>query len=95
METAKKIAVIVRDRKQEALRMSVGLTVLNDNVTVFIMGSEFSQSDYTNDLIVQNLEALDLMEIPIHTDTEGQPFAYMSRDDMSRALLSFDIVLPY
>ncbi|HLA50091.1 MAG TPA: hypothetical protein VJ000_02740, partial [Thermodesulfovibrionia bacterium] len=30
------IAVIARDRQAEALRMSIGLTVLNDSVDIFL-----------------------------------------------------------
>ncbi len=41
----KKIAVVVRDRKHEALRMAVGATLMNDEVHVFVMDEKL-ESDY-------------------------------------------------
>ena len=42
---AKKIAVLVRDRQGEALRMSVGITVMDDEVNVFVLDRAIESSE--------------------------------------------------
>jgi hypothetical protein len=40
---AKKIAVLVRERKHEALRMALGSTLAQDEVNVFIMDGKLEE----------------------------------------------------
>lgn len=63
MILGKKIAVIVRDRQGEALRMAVGLTILN-GVDIYIMDRKLEESDE----ISLNLEMIREMKLGLYTN---------------------------
>ena len=56
---AKKIAILVRDRKHEALRMAIGATLSNDVVNVFIM-DDILEMDEEIDTNLQMLSDLNV-----------------------------------
>ncbi|MCG6553871.1 MAG: hypothetical protein L7F77_16225 [Candidatus Magnetominusculus sp. LBB02] len=88
----KKIAVLVRDRQGEALRMSVGITVMDDIIDVFILDRKIEPGD-ENDT---NLEMIKEMELALCTnikDYEG--IAYCSTSDIAKKLLEYDNILAY
>ncbi len=88
---AKKIAIIVRDRKEETLRMAVGATLANDKVDVFIMDEKL-ETDY--DLSV-NLEMLTDLKARIFTNNQDNPFDQKKTREIARMLTEYDIVIPY
>ena len=88
----KKIAVLVRDRHAEALRMAVGLTIQGDAVDVFIMCQEIDLEDPS---IALNLEMLAEVGVRIISHTSGSTFAVMSIEDIARTLVEYDSVIPY
>jgi hypothetical protein len=59
-EGDKKILVVARYRKTEALRMASGLTLLDDPVTVLVCG----ELEPSEELDVQ-LESLDFADVPL------------------------------
>ena len=89
---AKKIAVVVRDRQSEALRMSLGLTLLDDQVDVFVLGAKLRDCQ-------DNLRQLDILEemgIKLYTDCPANAgMELLSAEDIARRLLDYDHVLPY
>jgi len=87
----KKIAVLVRERQSEALRMAVGLTLEDDEVNVFLMDRKLPDDE----AISLNLEALGDMDVKIFTNTKENNFEYMSTEDIARALVNYDNVIPY
>ncbi len=88
----KKIAVIVQDRPEEALRMAVGLTLADDQVTVINVGSPI-ESNEGNDL---NIETLDMMECGrLSVNAADQAFEQITMQEVPARLLEFDAVLPY
>jgi len=89
---SKKIAVLVRDRQAEALRMAVGLTIQGDRVDVFIMDQEL---DVDDPAIVLNLEML--AEIGVHLISHAfqNNAVIMSTEDIARKLVEYDSVIPY
>jgi len=89
---AKKIAVVVRDRQAEALRMAVGLTLEDDEVNVFVMDKKLDDSDESVSL---NVETCNDLDIKIYSNNPENNFEQMSTDDIARALLNYDTVLPY
>ena len=91
MGDAKKIAVLVRDRKSEALRMSVGLTLADDEVSLFVMDGHLEMTD-DNEL---NIETLKDMGGKVFTNNAGNPFEQMSTEDIAKAIAGFDVVLAY
>lgn len=58
--TTKKILMIARDKKVEALRMATGLTLLDDAVSVLICG-ELEDSA----VAAEQLEALEFSDVPV------------------------------
>ena len=88
---AKKIAVLVRDRQDEALRMAVGLTLADDEVNVFVMDKKLQSND-ANDL---NVETLGDMDAKIFTNNPENKFEQMTTEQIAKALAGYDVVIPY
>lgn len=88
---AKKIAVLVRDRQAEALRMSVGLTLADDEVSVFVMDKKL-ESDENTDL---NVETLGDMDAKVFSNNPENKMEQMTTEDIARALTGYDVVIPY
>ncbi|KAA3626545.1 MAG: hypothetical protein DWQ09_16085 [Proteobacteria bacterium] len=59
-EAAKSVLVIAQNNKTEALRMASGLTLLDDEVKVAVLGT----LDQSHEVQIQ-LESLDFAEVPI------------------------------
>jgi hypothetical protein len=89
---SKKIAVIVRDRQSEAFRMAVGLTLEDDEVNVFVMDNKLDDSDEGVSL---NVETCNDLDVKIYSNNPENNFEQMSTDDIARALVNYDTVLPY
>lgn len=91
MSLGKKIAVIVRDRQAEALRMAIGLTIFND-VNMFIMDRKLEESDE----ISLNLEMIREMKLRLYTNTHlNEGIEYISTEALAKKLLEYDNILPY
>lgn len=88
---AKKVAVLVRDRQDEALRMAVGLTLADDEINVFIMDKKL-ESNEANDL---NVETLGDMDVKIYSNNPENKFEQMSTEEVAKALAAYDVILPY
>ncbi len=86
----KKIAVMIRGRQSEALRMSVGLTVLDDQVEIFI--TEPLKDDPKT---LTELEGAMELGLKIYTITEDQRFQRLSLEEMAEKILEYDHVIPY
>ncbi|MBZ0156727.1 MAG: hypothetical protein K8I29_11045 [Alphaproteobacteria bacterium] len=80
----KKIAVIVKERRGEAFRMCMGLTVLEDTIDVFAFeaGKEGSDSAVSPEEIRE-------MGVTVHSCEEIPP------EELSARLLEYDTVLRY
>ena len=92
MADARKIAVIIRDRQDEALRMAVGLTLEGDEVTVINIGDPIEHHG-DNDLNVETLGDLECGRISVNEADEG--FEHMTMQNIPQKLLEFDHVVPY
>ncbi len=89
---SKKIAVLVRDRQAEALRMAVGLTIQGDRVDVFIMDQEL---DVDDPAIALNLEMLAEIGVRLISHAFQSNAVIMSTEDIARKLVEYDSVIPY
>ncbi len=88
----KKIAVLVRDRQGEALRMSVGVTLMDDTIDVYVLDKKVESND-DNDL---NLETIKDMGMKLATNTkENAAMDYVSNDELAKKLLEYDHIVPY
>ena len=92
MSDAKKIAVLVRDRQGEALRMALGLTLADDQVTVFNIGAPIEANDENN----LNIESLQMMDCPLYSVHEADSeFQLTTMQMIPEKLLEYDHVVPY
>ncbi|MDA8083425.1 MAG: hypothetical protein M0024_07190 [Nitrospiraceae bacterium] len=91
----KRIAVLVRKRQAEALRMAIGLTLADDEVTVFIMNIPLSDDA----AITMNLEMLGEVGVRILSNKQdaGQEkgFEQLTTEEIAGRLTEFDTVIPY
>ena len=88
---AKKVAVLVRDRQHEALRMAVGLTLEDNAVSVFVMDKKLP-SDENIDL---NVETLGDMDATIFSNNPENKFKQKTTEKIASALTEFDVVIPF
>ena len=63
---SKKIDVVVRDRQDEAIRMSISLTLMDDSVDVFLLNRKLVKNA-DNEL---NIDTLGEMDINIYSNME-------------------------
>ncbi len=88
----KKIAVLVRDRQGEALRMSLGLILVDDLVDVYVLDRKLQATGET----ALHLETLKEMDMQIYTncrDNEGME--YLPIEAIALKLPQYDHVLAY
>jgi len=89
---AKKIAILVRDRQGEGLRMGVGAMLADDLITVFVMDRKVEETDDN----MMNIETMNDMDIKTYTNFKGNDkIEYLSTEEIARKLLEFDNILPY
>ena len=91
-DTKKKLAVIVRDRQGEALRMSLGLVLADDEFTVFNLGAPIERND-DNNLNIESLEMMDCKLFSINQADEG--FEQINMQQVPLKLLEYDHVIAY
>jgi hypothetical protein len=90
-EVKKRIAVLVRERQAEALRMAIGLTLQDDEVNVYVMDGKLGGDP----AVRMNVEVLGDLRVKIYTNNAENSFEFMSTEDIAKALVTYDIVLPY
>ncbi|MDA8387799.1 MAG: hypothetical protein M0Z58_03910 [Nitrospiraceae bacterium] len=87
----KKIAVLVRERTDEALRMALGLTLCDDALDVYLTGAAPAGSEQNR----MSIDMLRTMGAGLYSLFETGDFTLVSERDMPRALLDYDIVIAY
>jgi hypothetical protein len=88
----KKIAVLVRDRQAEAMRMAVGLTLADDEPSVFIMDKKLEMDEN----VELNVETLGDLDVKIYTNTpENSDFELKTTEEIAKDLVNFDSIIPY
>lgn len=88
---AKKIAIMVRDRKGEALRMGVGATLADDEIQVFILDDKLEPDDE----MALNLETMQDLDVKVVSNNPDNPYEQMTNEEIAKALPGFDHVIPY
>ncbi len=87
----KKVAILVRDRKHEALRMSVGATLADDEVSVFVMDDKLETDDET----ALNIETLSDLDVKVFSNNPDNQFEQKSTEEIARTLAEYDVIIPY
>lgn len=88
---AKKVAVVVRDRQHEALRMAVGLTLEDAAVSVYVMDNKLASDDN----IDLNVETIGDMDGKIFSNNPENKFDQMTTEEIAGALAEADAVIAY
>lgn len=88
----KKIAVVIRDRQSEALRMAVGIILLDDVVDVYVLDREVEKAG-NNELYLETITDMEMNAFSNVKENEGME--YLSTEEIARRLLGYDHVLPY
>ncbi len=89
---SKKLAVIIRNRQSEALRMSLGLLLLDDTVDIIVLDNILDHSKKT----ALNIEMIQEMDMKIYTNVEqGGDVTFIPTPEMAEKLLTYDHVLAY
>ena len=89
---SKKIAVVVRDRQDEAIRMSIGLTLMDDSVDVFMLNNKLVKTKEN----ALNIDTLEEMGVNVYSNVEGDAeSSFEPSNVMAKNILSYDHVLAY
>ena len=92
MADQKQLAVIIRDRQGEALRMALGLVLADDAVTVFNLEKPIDRNDDNN----LNIESLEMMDCKLYSVNEAdEGFEQINMQEIPLKLLEYDHVIPY
>ena len=91
MPAHKRIAVLVKTRSEEALRMALGLTLYDDMVDVYLTGPGPAPTEMN----LMNLEMLKAMKAGLYSICETEDFQKVNEEDMPLILLKYDVVIPY
>ena len=88
----KKIAIMVRDRQSEALRMAVGAILMDDDIHVYVLDQELGKTEE----IALYLETLNDLDIPVFTNFAGNPeLQHLAAGEIARRLSGYDHVIAY
>ena len=89
---AKKIAVLVRERQAEALRVAVGLTLSDDRVEVYVLDRKIADTPQN----ATNIEVLTEMELPVATNcADNAGLEVLANAELARRIAACDVILPY
>ena len=92
MSDAKRIAVIVRDRTAEALRVAGGLTLADDTIEVFILDRKLDKADPA---VALPLELVTELDLKVYSNNAKNGYPIVTIEEMAAKLLEYDIVIPY
>ncbi len=92
MADTKRIAVVVRDRQGEALRVAGGLTLADDTIEVFVLDRKL---DKGSSEIAQPLELVSDLDLKVYSNNAENGFTTITLEEMAKKLLEYDIVVPY
>ncbi len=89
---SRKIAVIITERQEEALRMSIGLTLMDDVVDIYVLNRKLEGSKS----LAANLETIQDLELNMYSNYADQTYAeHVSIDHIADSIADYDHVLPY
>jgi hypothetical protein len=92
MGDTKRIAMIVRDRQGEALRVAGGLTLVDDIVEVFVLDGQLDAGDPE---VARPLELVNELGLKLYSNVVQNGIETITLEDMAKKLLEYDIVVPY
>ena len=89
---ARRIAVLVRERQGEALRVAVGLTLRGDPVEVFVLDRKLADTPANS----SHLAALEELGMPVATNcADNRGLELLSDAQLARRIAACEVVVPY
>jgi len=89
---SKRIAVVVRDRQAEALRMAVGLILLDDLIHVYVLDRKVDETEQNS----LNIETMQDLDMELYTNIrDNKDMQYLDNRQIAENLLGYDHVLMY
>ncbi len=88
----KKIAILVRDRQDEALRMAVGMILLDDEIDIFVLDRRIVENE-NNSLYLETIRDMEMKAWSNIEDNCGLPV--LSIKEIAEKLPEYDHVLAY
>ncbi len=89
---SKKIAVVVRDRQGEALRMALGIILMDDIIDVYVLDRKIEETEENT----MNVETMLDMDMKLYSNNkENATLQYLSTEEIADKLLEYDHVIPY
>lgn len=89
----KKIAIIIRDRQSEALRMSAGITFMDDIIELFFLDQPLDNSDGNVEI---NMEIATEMEVSMYSNVkENTSMTFLLTTDLHKKLYEYDHIIAY
>jgi hypothetical protein len=92
MGDTKRIAMIVRDRQAEALRVAGGLTLVDDIIEVFVLDRKLDTADPE---VARPLELVNELDLKVWSNVGQEVAETITLEDIAKKLLEFDVVVPY
>jgi hypothetical protein len=92
MGGAKRIAMVVRDRQGEALRVASGLTLADDAIEVFVLDRQLDTEDPE---VARPLELVNELDLKVWSNNASNGFAALTLEEMARKFLEYDLVISY
>ncbi|RDH84012.1 MAG: hypothetical protein DIZ80_07710 [endosymbiont of Galathealinum brachiosum] len=87
-----KIAVLINERQSEAIRMSSGITLMDDEVDLFFIDSKLDDSEE----VEMMMEIAGEMELPMYSNvTTNEQMTQLSTSDIHTKLLDYDHIIAY
>jgi hypothetical protein len=88
----KNIAILTRDRQDEAIRMSAGMILADDAVHLFVLDRKLDPTEANT----MNVELLKDMDQKVYTNFAGNDgMELLSNEQIAAKLLECDNILPY
>ncbi len=88
----KKIAALIRERQDEALRMALGITLCDDIIDIFVLDRKLEPTEKNRN----NMRVVKELEMSIFTNCkDNEDMEFMTTDKIAEKLLSYDTILPY
>ncbi len=89
----KKIAVILTGRQSEGVRMAAGLSLLDDNVDIYLIDKDFNGRDLQ--IIEKHIEMVRSVGIGLYSNFFKEGFEFISNTDFGNKFSEYDYIIPY
>lgn len=89
---AKKIAVMARDRQKEALRMALGIILMDDKVDLYVLDRKVEEEKEN----MTNIETMKDLDVRLFSNCrDNNEMEYVSTEEIARKVPEYDHVIPY